>query len=582
MGKYPNKQHIAVAASNNHDFDLTKQIVTTHDFGTMKPIECRYMVPGDHFNYKISNFTRLLPMPSPTFGRITLKIRGFFVPIRSCWKYFNDFVTSRPSPTITQNLTSLMTNSCPTATMGQFATIFKGNFASKVSDSKPQLRSAWDFKASDGYYAFNRLGRKMFDFFKSLGLNLSFDTKYASVKVNLLPIIAFWKAYFDNIVPSRFLNDYPSYIQGLINALTYNADGSLSDAQLKLYFFNLPFSFYEDDYFIASHLKPFQDELQYNDNLVISNPDSDVTSSVHLFDDGNGTYVDGASNYVENFNYYTIQSLRQLQDYLNRGLLAGSKIQDWLLTEFGLRPSSDALQLSTYLGKMESVIKINDVMANADTASQGGVALGAYAGRATADCVSHFEYKAKEHGYFIITSELIPTTNYYQGLTPEFSMTKPFDFFQPEFDNLGVQAISYKELFSGVQKDAVDNQKLNPDSIFGFAPRYANLKTSFDIVSGDFGNRLGENLRSWYLGRDVENLLYNYPNISLPFCQMNEDLQNWEQMFNDASDETDHFYQIFLLENHASRPMLSIAEAFKPEHPNGTKDVTLKVNGGVD
>ena len=77
---YPSKSKVNVAVANNNKFDLSKTVVTTHDFGRAKAIECRYMVPGDKFNIKLSSFTRLLPMVSPTFGKIDTVQRAFFVP----------------------------------------------------------------------------------------------------------------------------------------------------------------------------------------------------------------------------------------------------------------------------------------------------------------------------------------------------------------------------------------------------------------------------------------------------------------------------------------------------------------------
>ena len=133
-------------------------------------------------------------------------------------------------------------------------------------------------------------------------------------------------------------------------------------------------------------------------------------------------------------------------------MLAGSKVQDWLETEFGLRPSTDALNLSTYLGKISDTIMIDDIYSQADTSPSGGQLLGAYAGRAKKGTSGTFKYSSREHGFFIITTEIIPKTSYFQGLTPEFSMLDRFDFFQPEFDNMGVQAISHKELFCSPQK----------------------------------------------------------------------------------------------------------------------------------
>ena len=450
-------------------------------------------------------------------------------------------------------------------------------------------------------YKFTSEGRKLYDFFVSLGFNISFEYSYRNVKVSLLPFLAFWKCYLDWVVPSRFVKDYPVNIKYLLKELSrvdspwqsgssWDFHSTIGAATwFKKYFMNYPLSFYENDYFNSAWLYPFNEQGLAN-NLVIPNPSYNSDSDFQVNEVNFSPSVNhGSYNFVNGedyINYFTIESLGKLQDYLNRGMLAGSKVQDWLLTEFGLRPSTDALNLSTYLGKISDTIRIGDVTSMADTAANDGQLLGAYAGKATGGSTGEFSYAAREHGYFIITTEIVPKTSYSQGLTPEFSMIDRFDFFEGAFDNMGVQAIARKELFCSPRKYEV-SETMNPDKIFGFAPRYANLKCAFDTISGDFRNRYGEYLKSWYLNRDVEKFLVDSDAngdgvVDVQFASVNSDLQNWQNIFAYVDDDIDHFYQIFVIENHASRPMLSIADALNPEHPNGNKQVTVKTHGGVE
>lgn len=623
---YPKKSKVNVAVSKNHDFDLSRQVVTTHDFGRVKPIECRYMVPGDKFNYRVSSFTRLLPMVSPTFGKIDTIQRAYFVPIRSMFPKIYDWLSNQPIPAYdgTWSTDTII----PHCTMYDFVQAFLGNSALtvKLPDQESYDPGEYDIYCNyiagtvhsiadntfvaittPDYYKFTSEGRKFYDFLVSLGLNISFEYSYRSVKVSLLPLLAFWKSYIDWVVPSRFIKDYPVNIKYVLQYLSSDEYGQsgLSDfhsnyAAAKWFSDNLvhyPLSFYENDYFNSAWLYPFN-EQSMADSLIIPNPsngngnalvnpvmfDADVDSEDPTLNNG-PTFTYGG----DFMNYFTIQSLGRLQEYLNRGMLAGSKVQDWLLTEFGIRPSTDALNLSTYIGKISDTIRIGDVTSMADTAQSNpnrGQLLGAYAGKATGGSSGKFSYAAREHGFFIITTEIVPKTSYTQGLSPEFSMIDRFDFFEGAFDNMGVQAISRKELFCSPRKYDITSQ-MDPEKIFGFAPRYANLKCSFDTLSGDFRTRYGEYLKSWYLNRDVEKFLVDSDKlgdgvIDLQFATVNSDLQNWSNIFSYVDDDIDHFYQIFVIENSASRPMLSIADALNPEHPNGNKEVTIKTHGGVE
>lgn len=640
---YPTKSKVNVAVANNNKFDLTKQVVTTHDFGRVKAIECRYMVPGDKFNIKLSSFTRLLPMVSPTFGKIDTIQRAFFVPIRSLIPKFYDWVSNQPTAVLDSDGQGGVWSTdsvIPRTYMKSFVNAFcQPRFSTILEVAEGTVPSVGEFdfvinvvnsstypeikeinsgenilQYQNNYFKFTDEGRKMYDFFKSMGLNINFEPSYKNVMISLLPILAFWKAYIDWIVPSRFVKDYPVNIKHLLLYFQSDENGNVpvdftsSISAAKIFvdnFMHYPLSFYKNDYFTSAWLKPFQQDVLASD-AVIPNlgttfnsqgnsvrmggaGTSPVSSSV--IDNGVGSHIIGNNSSNEFINYFTIQSLGKLQDYLNRGMLAGSKVQDWLETEFGLRPSTDALNLSTYLGKISDTIMIDDIYSQADTHAQGGELLGAYAGRGKKGTMGTFKYASREHGFFIITTEIVPKTSYTQGLIPEFNMLDRFDFFQPEFDNLGVQAIAHKELFCSPQKYIPENgttpQTLNPESIFGFVPRYANLKTSFDVLSGDFGNRYGEYLKSWYLNRDVEKMLADSVAqgdgvISVDWCTVDKDLQNWENMFAYVDVDIDHFYQIFVIQNSASRPMISLEDALNPEHPNGSKSITVKTHGGVE
>lgn len=613
MADFPSKRKVNVAVSKKNTFDLTKSVMTTNDFGRIKPIECRYMVPGDTFNVKLSTFTRALPMVSPTFGKIDIINRAYFVPCRSVQPYFNEFITNNYARV---GATGVNVGIIYTS-VGDFIYEFlsNGTLMAQKNPTTPTLNSQYDFylrtdvetlagntiSDSAGYYNFTKFGRHVYDLLKSLGLNLNFDSTSYKVKINLLPLIAFWKTYWDWIVPSRWVNQQNN-VEGLINYVRQHNSGNnyVGYDYLHGYLLQPMYSYFDQDYITSAFRDPFNPEHLANDT-VITNParynDSSPLNGATDADTSDGraigshiSTVVATQNPNSFINAFTVESLGKLQDYLNRGMLAGSKIQDWLLTEFGMRPSTDALNLSTYLGKQVYTMRIGDVMSNADTFdpdADTGVMLGGFAGTAVGGNESNFSYSAKEHGYFIITSEIVPKTSYYQGLTPEFSMLDRLDFFQPEFDNMGVEAISEKELFFSSKKIIGNTTEIRPDNVFGFQPRYSKLKTAFDVVSGDFANRFGENLKSWYLSRDVEKLLYNLiPTnrdfINENFARVAVTWQNWDRIFNYSEADTDHFYQIFIVENKAERPMLSVADALNPEHPNGNKEVTIKAHGGVE
>lgn len=252
------------------------------------------------------------------------------------------------------------------------------------------------------------------------------------------------------------------------------------------------------------------------------------------------------------------------------------------MSEYGIRPSNDGLMLSTYLGCHKNDIQIGDVTSQADTkTSSNGAYLGEYAGKALGASNGHFEFETKDHGLLFITQEILVRSSYVQGIKPEFQLLDRFDFFQPEFDNLGMTPISTRELVFDRNDGIVPE-----DNVFGFTPTYSKYKYCNDTLSGDFiipslGGGLDGNLSSWWLSRyftESENLLF----VSEDFQRADNmgNGSNYDRIFQVA--DGDHFYQIFQINIQAFRPMKSISDAITTNDPdNHGKHISVQHGGHV-
>ena len=231
-----------------------------------------------------------------------------------------------------------------------------------------------------------------------------------------------------------------------------------------------------------------------------------------------------------------------------------------------------------------NTVNISDVFATADTSAQGGTPLGAYSGRGGTAGNGKFDYKADQHSILIISAEIIPKPLYYQGLRPLNTMLNRFDFFQPEFDNVGVRAISRFELYMDTnpldQDFTTDPDYLN--GIFGFAPQYANLKTGYDNIVGDFRLKRFENsLSSWFLARKFvrPQQLANMDNINTQFCKVNGTTQaSYDDMFTYQGNDIDHFYSLFAIDIKANRPMVSLSDALTLPDEIRSRKTSVSVN----
>lgn len=598
----------AAVHSKSH-FNLSHKHICTNDFNRMKPIMCQYMVPGDSFKIDITNLTRLLPLPVPTMTEIHHTLRAFFVPCSFIMPTFNSFI--RRQTAITSNGAQMVTEA-PSFKVSDFRTVFLdpdmhtgpyvvSNYNSAYQRLKDGACDWFTFTDSADVWhchKFSQKGRLVYDTLVSLGLNInlnykSSDTWIANQQINALPIIALHKAYFDWVIPSRFVKSESYNIETLIADIGENNELDADHLRHLLRFFP---TYLQNDYFTSAWISPFGPETNEsaieisqafpNNHKNIVSTDSELINNV-----GATTHIDYSSNqFSGSFNQYTLQALGALQNLLNRGKLAGTKIQDWLKTEFGITPSNDALRLSTYLGSKRDVIQIGDVMSTSDTynsESGTGVYLGQYAGKGIGTHRSDFNYSSDVHGYFIITSELTCPTSYWQGLRPEFSQIAPFDFFQPEFDNLGVHAIGTPELNNTGDIIGDGVQQFSPvtpfgwvNQTFGFTPNYSNLKFKFDTISGDFRRRsVNTGLDSWFVSR---NFVGNNFNINNSFVTDSHNIKTlYDKIFSYNEEDVDHFYQLFYFKVDAYRPMHQISDALDANE-FGHKKITVDTNGNLD
>lgn len=598
---YPsNYQTLSAAGGRKNQFDLSRQVVTTSNFGIIKPLALQYCVPGDKHTIDVSGLTRLMPMPSPTFGKLDVVIKGYFVPLRTVMPTFLEFLSMNPSP---YGSTVASSVSVPYTTDVEIRKFFTdppegySKFALPVSvvPNPPHP----DFKVGSTEYVFANGGKHIYDLLISLGCNINFNAT-TETNISLLPLFAFWRTYIDWIVPSRYLTGYRDVIALVRKTQDPQTSAKFDHLTLGPLLGKFPVAFLDDDFFTSAWEMPFSNgSSQVNLNIHLPNPSNigtyefpevwGSTNPKNAKDSGARVTAVDDSGYI---NQYTLMSLGALQDMLNRGILAGTKVSDWLETEFGIKVDSAVTNECLYLGKHVDTIQIGDVMSTSDTyqSPSTGSYLGQYAGKGIGANSAHFDFTSKEHGYLILTMCIVPRTSYYQGLHPEFTQLDRFDFFQPEFDNMAGQAIPFSLLCNA--PDAFESPLkapiTNSDEIFGFCPRYADLKTSFDTVSGDFRiPSLNQNLESWFMARTFDpSSPYTWLHkIGLNFCDASSkcEANRYYNIFQYhslpfESDDPDYFYQIFVMRWKALRPMKSVSEFLKPQHEDDGKPISVSPN----
>lgn len=594
-------------------FNLRYEHVTTSDFGYLSPIHIMEVVPGDDITASLKSFSRLAPLPVPTFADVTMESCGFYVPLRQLWKDGREFFASQKY--YSEIVQRMVDSEVPVFTNSMVVQAFRNaEFATK----KAQLEQEYDFSlhiitSSGGNtnltvekYVFTHKGRLIYKLLKSLGYEIIFDIE-EHTEMSLLPLLAFIHIVHEYYFPATLYPDPELQILLAHESYFYRAaitrftgDGSIdkktdgSNIAYQLFsVIGLPLEgFLDDDYFTLAWRTPTGNTAVFtkgsqntpiNKDIVIDafggeEHLSSIKQTVQAFPD-NDTFPTKYPNlYAQPANYLTnvgLNLLKAVTNFVTRNSVAGNKMVDQFFARFGVRLPDLNLQRPTYLGKVTQQVQVSDIYSTASVPD--GSAVGDYAGRGQSYGDGQFKFDADEYGYFIIINMVKPHTGVVTGRKRHVLHKKLEEFYCPEYDCIGVQAIRRDEVLARITEGGLysdGNKTYKPNSVFGYAPRYAEYKFGFDTLSGDFS--LGsyyKNLNSYHLFRDVsqDNALRDDFQINARFLSASpsDDYNGFNRIFSYSGNEFDHFTNIHEVNVIAYRNMHLIGETLDLEDVHG-------------
>lgn len=216
--------------------------------------------------------------------------------------------------------------------------------------------------------------------------------------------------------------------------------------------------------------------------------------------------VSGSGSVTGLSSSLSILALRQataLQKYKEIQLANDADFVSQIEAHFGIKPKHDS-DTSIFIGGSSSMIDINpQVNQNLSDWSQTN----AYKGAPTGSGSAKMKFTADTYGVVMGIYRCTPVLDYaHVGVDRTLLKTDASDFVIPELDSIGMQQNIQGEVImptyycdEGSFTDFTDNDvRLS----YGYAPRYAELKTSFDRYNGAFCF----GLKSWVTGLNVEQL----------------------------------------------------------------------------
>lgn len=548
--------------TSRNSFDLSHRNLFTAKVGELLPCAVFEMNPGDTISLDSSYFTRTAPLETAAFTRLRENVQFFFVPYSLLWKYFNSQVmnmTQTAAGGDVSRVASGIVDNAVVSTQMPFIDyrsikVYLNSILKIYTDKKSgyeditlnngELRSAASAKLLQllGYGNFPEQNMKEYHALSQTvvnnSLNLSIFRLLAYQKIcNDHYTYRQWQPYdaslcnIDYLVPSR---------SGSLN-LGPSLTGLTSDSSKlkKLNMFDLRFSNLPLDYFNGVlPTAQFGKESVVNLNLgqasgsatlsgktsydykrwsSLSGGDITTTSNVSITPEGSLTSsngwihhdhdISGTASINTSINGdLSIIALRQataLQKYKEIQLANDADFVSQIEAHFGIKPKHDA-DTSIFIGGSSSMIDINpQVNQNLADWSQTN----AYKGAPTGSGSAKMKFTADTYGVVMGIYRCTPVLDYaHVGVDRTLLKTDASDFVIPELDSIGMQQnIQGEVIMPTYYRDEGSFTDFTDTDVrlsYGYAPRYAELKTSFDRYNGAFCF----GLKSWVTGLNVEQL----------------------------------------------------------------------------
>ena len=584
-----NKASMPIAVEHHSRLDLPFDHVTTASFMTLQPLYYRHTIDTEKLSVQETIKVRPQPMPLPTFGRMRANVRHFFVPYRLVFPNYTEFFLDNIATNFEH---ASLIEDAPRFHVGTFLAFILGRdggpvYADELDPNDVVIGdySTYDFSFRSHFFKFTTEGRFFYKVYYSLGYGLlGYESKPQDDYFNALSLLSFVKIYLDWYANTQYKNGY-DYL-ALEKLLKYN--NPMSPLELTTSDFDVIFNFIRkvtyqtNGYFEAAWDNPVSPNNGQFSNFVFADPTANSGSFVTLNNMGTPEMFQENENSASIGTQYLHTALKKLQDYQHRHALAGAASIDRLLAEFGIVTDAVKLQRSIYLGCSSVDINVGEVYATANGQNDhGSSVVGDFAGRSLGGGQFSFTFQNDEPGIIMSVVTIQPSGGYYQGYDRNNRHLKKRDFFNPAFDQLGVQAIEKGEVYLSKEIGSFDTHPSDYFKPFGYTGRYGEYKRSICRVSGDVSlPTIQGGGNSWHLMREFTDQYFDSPNgihHSEVFTR-GDDADQFNRVFNYTENDRDPFQIELHAEAVAYAPCSSLTDEYDWE--TTSKQVSIEINGG--
>lgn len=479
---------------------------TTLNAGKLIPTLVAEVVPGDSFKIGCHSLVRLQPLVSPMMSRVKVYHHYFFVPTRLLWQNWERWITGNQGD----------------------SPLPAHPFANYDAVIQTELTDQMGLPDATGWP-----GAVPIDVTPFAAYQLIYDNIYRDQ--NLIPATG-------GIQPQEF------YLQ----------DG---DNTAEAWLYEMRRRAWKHDYFTSNLpfaqkgpaveipiVADFEDVSVFIDNVTGANLTNSVAPNPLQVAGVLSPDVSADTLYANtstlDVNSTTINDLRvaySLQEWYEKQARGGSRYDENILVFFGVKTEDFRLQRPEYITGISSDVTISEVLqtsASDDTTTpQGNMAGHGY----STTSGNYGRYYAKEHGWIIGITSILPDAMYSQGIARMWTkFDNPQQKFWPQFEHLGEQETLNQEIYA----QGVPGTAFNQDQgTFGYLPRYAEYRVLNNRVAGQFKTSLAH----WVWQRKFSAL----PALEQSFIDCTPDYD----VFAVTDTEEDHFLLTVVHDLMANRPM---------------------------
>lgn len=443
-------------------FDLSHERKFSFNMGQLVPMYVQDVVPGDRFKVRSEVLLRLAPMLAPVMHRVNVFVHFFFVPNRLVWDHWEDFITGGKDGTAKPSFpTEKIVNTNKTS-------FGSGSLADYLGVPDPTgitvhydgfLINKMPFRAYQMIYN---------EYYRDPNLEdevvVRTDGGYgAESPIRVLRTRCWEKDYFTSCLPwSQRGGDVNLPVTGEINFVPVVKSPATAD--------------------LTSGGVPAAGDIQLMSGGVLDSTGAPIDLNTIESEDYDLTNVGITIN--------DVRTSIKLQEWLEKNARGGGRYIEQVLSHFGVKSSDARLQRPEYLGGGKSPVVISEVLAASETGTTVDVG-DMYGHGISVGNTNSFNRFFEEHGYILGIISVMPRTAYQQGLERHWTKFDKFDYYFPEFANLGEQEVKNKEIYLDYTLTE------DPEDTFGYQSRYAEYKYKQDSVHGDFR----KSLAYWHMGR---------------------------------------------------------------------------------